>query len=429
MSYVSTQTSSREEFTFEREGSLRLLNPNGSAWNDEVGSMLTEMLTMAGYAKHSTRLHAEFFRTAIASSLGFHPEATKAPQTWKSFMTDDNTPVEVSWAWGNSAVLPKVRYSVEPISTWAAQGVDLINTAANARLLAESLNVSRDMDLYLHGHFQSLLTSQDWTQDNQDLCGPEVPQSQVFAAFDLMENEATVKQYYIPGRRAATEGTSNWEVVKESIRKLPAPAAPLLTSFDCFVDFLESFPAESQPTVEILAIDCLCPTKSRLKIYVRSRETSLRSCLDMLALNGRAPKSAEEDDALRELWHSVFGLDPETYNENDELPEKKARTGGLLFYYELKANGKIPKSKVYLPVRHYAQNDDQVARGVSDFLEKRGKKLTTGSYYDSLKKLCKHRDLSDGLGYHSYVSWACDKGKWNVTAYLNPEIYDRRRVV
>ncbi|UKZ55819.1 hypothetical protein TrVGV298_009643 [Trichoderma virens] len=102
---------------------------------------------------------------------------------------------------------------------------------------------------------------------------------------------------------------------------------------------------------------------------------------------------------------------------------KVHRTGGMLYYFELKANEALPKSKVYLPVRHYAQNDDQIAKGLSNYLEQRGKKLSEGSYYHAVQKLCNHRNLADGLGFHTYISWASDHNQWNVTAYFNPEIY------
>lgn len=38
-----------------------------------------------------------------------------------------------------------------------------------------------------------------------------------------------------------------------------------------------------------------------------------------------------------------------------------------------------------------------------------------------------HRDLANGLGFHTYICWASDKGQWNVTAYFSPEIYRQSR--
>ncbi|RFU32823.1 hypothetical protein B7463_g3510, partial [Scytalidium lignicola] len=347
--------------------------------------MLAEMMAMAGYTRHSSKIHEGFFCTSVAPSLGFHPRGTGAPQLWRSFMTDDHTPVELSWCWSSSKINPSVRYSVEPIGKCAGQTVDPINTAANIRLLGEALPLAPEMDLYLHRHFQHLLLSRN-LPDKKELT-TDIPQSQIFIAFDLLETDIVVKQYYLPSWRALAEGNSNFTIIKDAIRKLLGPADALLTSFDVLVDFIETLPIQLQPAVEIMAIDCLDPLRSRLKIYVRSRETTLQSVIEMLTLGGRAPKTFEEQDSLRELWYSVFGLSSDEHMDNHPLPEKDHRTGGILYYFELKCGATIPKTKVYLPVRHYAQNDDQIARGLSEYLERRGKKLTTGSYYNSVQKL------------------------------------------
>ncbi|KAJ4854539.1 tryptophan dimethylallyltransferase domain-containing protein [Trichoderma breve] len=317
-------------------------------------------------------MHTEFFRKSVSPSLGFHPSATEAPHIWKSFMTDDHTPVELSWCWSAAKDTPKVRYSVEAISRSAAQGTDLVNAAANVRLLGDSLSIAPDMDLYLHRHFRNLLSSRHITQQTDATLQREVPQSQCFIAFDLLEKGMVVKQYYLPGQTAVREGSSNWNIIKHATRKLSGPAVSLLASFDVLVSFIESLPAESRATVEILAIDCLEPIKSRLKVYIRTVDTTFHSVLHMLTLG---------------------------------------------------ANEVLPKSKVYLPVRHYAQNDDQIAKGLSNYLEHRRKKLSTGSYYHAVQKLCNHRNLADGLGFHTYISWASENNQWNVTAYFNPEIY------
>lgn len=407
--------------------------------------MLHDMLNMAGYPDDSIALHTDFFRGSVAPSLGPHPRGTGEPEIWKSFMTDDHTPVEVSWCWSTSLETPTVRYSAEPIGKLAGQSVDPINTAASLRLLGEALPLSPDMDLYLHRHFQQTLMSRNAPEH---VNAKDTPLSQSFIAFDLLKENVVVKQYYLPGWRALREGKSKFALVEEAIRSLPVLANPLLESFDVFVGFLESFSSETRPVVEILAIDCVDPVQSRLKIYVRFHETTLRSVMDMMTLGGLAPKTQEEENSLRELWCSVFGLDEEKDWDNQSLPQKDHHTGGILYYYEFKCGMSVPKTKVYLPVRHYAQNDDQIARGLSQYLDRRDKRLITGSYYEGVQRLwyvyldediftlivstdkiinSKHRSLASGLGFHTYICWASEKNLWNVTAYFNPEIYSPSR--
>ena len=57
----------------------------------------------------------------------------------------------------------------------------------------------------------------------------------------------------------------------------------------------------------------------------------------------------------------MFGLESNSKAPSDPFPKKKRRATGLLYYLELRAGSSRPKSKVYLPVRHYAKNDDQIA--------------------------------------------------------------------
>ncbi|KAJ5372859.1 hypothetical protein N7517_004865 [Penicillium concentricum] len=409
-----------------RENACQPSADDPSLWVDEVGPILTSMLVMAGYSSYSTLIHMKFFQESVARSLGPHPRG-RGPGDWKSFMTDDHTPVELSWCWSTSTAHPAVRYSVEPIGSFAGQEFDPTNTTASLRLLEDASPLATNLDLYLHNHFESLLLLRNEQIERIDNQPSLAPQSQSFLAFDLLETLMVVKQYYLPERRALSKGKQNLEIIKYAIQKLPPPANALTDSIDMFNEFYDSFQEHSQPAVEIMAIDCVDPCQSRLKIYIRSHLTTLESVVDILSLGGRAPKTEDEEESLRELWCSVFGLNANNYHKTQPLREMEHRTGGILYYFELKRGTKAPKSKVYLPVRHYAHSDEQISRGLSDYLARRGKTLATGSYYDGVKSLCNHRDLANGLGFHTYICWASDKGHWNVTAYFNPEIYHQSR--
>lgn len=348
--------------------------------------MLMGMLVMAGYSCYSASVHTKFFHESVARSLGPHPRGRGPLGDWESFMTDDHTPVELSWCWSTLPANPTVRYSVEPIGLFAGQEDDPINAAASLRLLGDTLPLASNLHLYLHHHFENLLLWRDGPveSNNQDSFPP---QSQSFMAFDLLETSIVVKQYYLPGWRALSEGKTNLAIIKCAVQKLPAPVNALMDSMDMFNEFFGSFRECSQPVVEIVAIDCVDPSQSRLKIYVRSHRTTLKSVVDMLSLGGRAPKTQDEEDSLRELWCSVFGLNPDEHHEHQPLSKREHRTGGILYYFKFKRGTKAPKSKVYLPVRHYAQSDEQISRGLSDYLARRSKTLATGSYYDGVKRL------------------------------------------
>lgn len=55
------------------------------------------MMDLAGYAKEAQRRSLLFYFLYIAPSLGRRTSRGGQPTGWKSFMTDDPTPVELSW--------------------------------------------------------------------------------------------------------------------------------------------------------------------------------------------------------------------------------------------------------------------------------------------------------------------------------------------
>lgn len=197
-----------------------------------------------------------------------------------------------------------------------------------------------------------------------------------------------VKYYFMPALKARSLGKPSLEVIQEAIRGLPGAGSSFRASLDAVSDYICSHAALERPVVEILAIDCVNPSESRIKIYIRSQKTNFVSMLDVMTLGGRtAPLPEKARAGLAELWCAVFGLESKSKALSDPLPKKKHRTAGLLYYLELRAGSSCPKSKMYLPVRHYAKNDGQIARGLSKFLENRGKGLAGSSYYDGVTRL------------------------------------------
>ncbi|KXJ85035.1 dimethylallyl transferase [Microdochium bolleyi] len=314
-------------------------------------------------------------------------------------MTDDHTPAELSWSWSGDDRLPAVRYSVEPIGWDAGSDIDPHNVHASAVLLGSTLPYTPSLDLHWYRHFLQCLTlcqKKSLQNGASDGLPPSTckPPSQTFIAFDLEHNgDMVVKYYFLPSLKAASLGTGRLELTEAALSGLrlrePSDSASVLDSFHLLTEYIATFPSGTV-TVEIVAVDCVTPSKSRVKIYVRSRQTTFGSVLDMLTLGGRAaplPESAVS--SLKELWVNLFAT---AGNEAEileaPLPENPHCTAGILYYFELKPGLPLPTSKVYLPVRHYAQDDEQIALGLSRYLEKRGKGLAGGmTYLDGVRKL------------------------------------------
>jgi DMATS type aromatic prenyltransferase len=247
------------------------------------------------------------------------------------------------------------------------------------------------LDLPWYSYFLKALTvsaAVDQGQYRDERAKVDGALSQTFIALDLQEHSMVVKYYFMPTLKARSLRKSNLEVVQEAIRGLPGAGSSFRASLDAVSDYICSHAALERPVVEILAIDCVDPSESRIKIYIRSQKTNFASMLDVMTLGGRTEPLPEKARAgLAELWCAVFDLESNSKALSDPLPKKKYRTAGLLYYLELRAGESRPKPKVYLPVRHYAKNDDQIARGLSKFLENRGKGLAGSSYYDGVTRL------------------------------------------
>ncbi|KAF3799458.1 4-O-dimethylallyl-L-tyrosine synthase [Colletotrichum gloeosporioides] len=195
-----------------------------------------------------------------------------------------------------------------------------------------------------------------------------VSSSQTFSAFDL-ENDGstTVKSYFIPTVKASSLGISNLDLLAQ---RCHAPT--------------------EQPAVEIVAIDCVNAADSRVKVYIRSKNTTFGSMMDVVSLCGRLPFLTDTVmSSLKELWVAVFGsgAEDDAGALSRPLPTIHHRTSRIILP-RAEPDAPLPKPKVYLPDRHYAREDDQVARGSSGFLERRGKSSANGvTYYEGVKSL------------------------------------------
>ncbi|KAK0630901.1 tryptophan dimethylallyltransferase-domain-containing protein [Bombardia bombarda] len=399
-------------------------------WNTGPGNMLSTMLSMAGYPEGSQAIHRAFFANTVAPSLGRHPAGSGIDESeWKSFMTDDNTPLELSWSWPAAQATPVVRYSVEPIGWGAGTASDPLNTHASVELLRQTPPLALGVDLTWYRYFLTTLTVPSISHHELGQHGYETLKdagalSQSFIAFDLQNNSMVAKYYFMPALKARVTGKTTLEAVQEAIFGLPGGAGDSFAApLKAVSDYMHSLPPSDRPVVEIVAIECMDPSKSRIKVYIRSQKTSFADMLDVMTLGGRTePLSDKARAEIAELWCAVFGIGKtdKALSDSSLLQQRKHRTAGLLYYLELKPNMAHPKSKVYLPARHYADNDDRIAHDLSNFLSKRGKGLVGCDYYAGVTRLFRHGKLADGLGFHTYITCTIDGDGPVVTVYLNP---------
>ncbi|KAG5749320.1 hypothetical protein H9Q69_008247 [Fusarium xylarioides] len=335
-------------------------------WNQTVGSTLERFLSSAGYDARSQYRILDQFSNLVAPSLGVSP-ALGEPQ-WKSFMTDNHCPVELSWDFHTGNSKPTVRYSIEPIGREAGTAADLHNEEAAAEFVQQAIRAFPDIDMTLFNHFYQYFNGR-WGTDR-----PEGRRSTMFWAFDLKESVTTNKAYFFTGLIAHAMGKSTLEVVADAITSAPGCRPENISSFASFAKFAHEH-QHLGLEMDMLALDLVPIEKSRLKIYFRDRRTDFRSVKEMISLGGRM--HGEEFDVgmrnLRNLWDVLLG----TSGVPDDIPlrHNNHRTAGILYNVEFRTNSTTPKVKIYIPVRHYATSDSQIIEALGGFLAVQTSKL------------------------------------------------------
>ncbi|KAI9683052.1 MAG: hypothetical protein M1822_006245 [Bathelium mastoideum] len=346
---------------------------NQSFWSDYVGRSLAILLQHAGYHEESQRKHLRFFKDIIAPHLG-------APlSSWKSFMTDDGNPVELSWEWSVDDQEPRVRYSIEPIGPHTGTKLDPFNTAvirdfdqALARALPEA-----DMTWYEHfARFFSCSTTDSISRESQGHA------THRFYAFDLVDDDITAKAYFFPGFKARELRVAILDLISQSISSAPqwfSYGARALAAF-------QAFGAQKQLEYDMVAIDLVKPRESRIKIYYRCRETAFESVVDCLTLSGLVtfPALSQGIQDLRVFWNALFQKGDQS---QIPLPTVNHRTAGILYNVELRPNYTSPVVKMYIPVRHYCNSDQHVVQTLSSFLRSKVSDRSAEAYTKVMQSL------------------------------------------
>ncbi|KAF4633879.1 hypothetical protein G7Y89_g4249 [Cudoniella acicularis] len=341
-----------------------------SFWCRELTPILSRLLLYAGYQPNEIRKQIHFLSFYAAPYLGKRPRRTGHQR--RSFMTDDGTPIEMSWSWteGERDTLPTVRYSIEPLSRGNNNPPDGLNLRGSRKILRFAQSQCKDVNLVWFRRLNSILLRQ---RSDEILPKALLSETQLFFAFDLLGSERILKVYYVLEAKARDKGCSKLDLLVKAVDSLSLDSSTV-SAFNMFLDYMQE--ANTDLEVEMLGFDCLNPSKSRIKIYVRSQRTSFDDVIDCLTFGGKLqePGWDEAQKSLWNLWKSVLSLSPDTLI-SEPLRSVQHRTAGILYYYELKPESSSIKSKLYIPVRHYGVSDGKIATGLSSFLESKNMRL------------------------------------------------------
>ena len=391
--------------------------PSPSLWMDTIGSGLSILMHEAGYDLESQKSGLRFYSQHVVPYLGPCPVDGR-PQRWQSFMTDDFSNLEYSWTWSSP---PKIRYSFEPVGINAGTLGDPFNRAAPLSCAEKLRSTILGSDWRLFDFFAGTLY--DPTRDagpplgrNQNLSSP----SSIFLAIEIGKKETMAKAYLIPIRAEQTQ-MSRLSIVSESMNEAPIR----LPAFKVLDEFIRDQQTTSPLQIIGIAVDCIDPLTSKVKIYLRSQETSFAKICSILSLNGRIKTWTDETKReLWALWTLVLSL-PFTYSVHCPLDSGRLQheTLGILYNFDIQSNKCDPSSKLYIPVKHYGLSDRAIAEGLLTFLRQRGRSERAGNFLKAIESLSQYRLLEDGRGMQTYISCAVQNGRLDLTSYISPEIH------
>ncbi|KAI9701317.1 MAG: hypothetical protein M1820_006539 [Bogoriella megaspora] len=404
------------------------LSPDARFWWDITGDILQKLASYSGYREPSTRNALEFYYRYIVESLGPKPSLHADVPSWRSFMTDDFSPVEFSWHWGLSDVTPekRIRFSIEAIGKAAGSTIDSWNTSVSMNLVERLEQRFPSMKLDLFRRLAQDFIAETVPRDSMPICPANASPSTLFLGFELSNMDPTMKAYFLPTAKALQTGQSTVEIITKSMVTLAEDLG--WASLSSLVPDLQEYGQSLGLQPFMIAIDCVELSRARMKIYVRSQDTSFVGVKRVMTMFDQPTTVAKGLRDLKLLWQLVFDQD-QGFDETERLPHKLHETSGILYYLEVRPKSMKKTVKVYLPVKHYAPDDFAVVEGLCQFFDKTNspQRYITPSFAQALNEICQYRRLHDGRGLQTYLSCIIKDNALDLCSYLSPEIYHLNR--
>ena len=415
-----------------REGTP--INDDFTFWWQATGPPLAKLLHEAKYDPESQQSHLRFYSKHLAYRLGPRPSQHKQPKSWRSFVTDDFSPLEYSWSWNKGrSDAPKVRFTIELIGPAAGSESDPFNASAALDTARDIASNYPNVDLTWFHHFLSAFVDPHLPPSKSESSHAIASPSSAFLAFDLNHNGGIAMKAYLIPVKAEQVHVSRLELVSDAIHNLPNdfPSLSILESF------LSAHPLGLSTYIVGLGVDCVHPSKARLRLYIRSPHTSLEKVSGVLTLNGVLSTLRSETAMMkfRKLWGLVLSLPPD-FPADAELSNADHETGGVLYSFDVKPDNLLPEVKVYISAKHYAENDGKAFQGVKSFLEEEGKAQWVEGFGRALQSVESRPWRGDGddwdsneewkerRGMQAYVGIGFEGDDLALTTYVAPGIYD-----
>lgn len=339
-------------------------------WWQRTGPLLASLMSFAGYTDQSQCQYLMFFYTTVVPFLGPYP------QTFPSAMTHNEIPLELSINFqqlGGSQ--PVVRVAVEPLTSISGTKADPYNLSPINDFLHRLKRLNPDgYDSRVFDHFYPKHTlSKSESQELQAKSESIRELSQVAFGFDLKPGNISVKGYTFPDLKSYCAADKNtYSLVLDSIQEYLGEEDRFNT-IDMIKSYIESTDAKATFGF-VYSNDCITPSKSRHKMYGRTKDMSWNKVEEIWTLGGRVdtPDSNNGLPYLKELWEILeIGDGPHPLGLH------------LVWNYETKAGLKVPATKIYFPV--YGLNDHKNIIAIAHYLERIGLKVHGDNYVKSVE--------------------------------------------
>ncbi|KAJ7235109.1 tryptophan dimethylallyltransferase-domain-containing protein [Mycena haematopus] len=319
-----------------------------------------------------------------------HPPAELCGRS-SSYMADDSTPIEFSWAVGADGT-QTVRFTMEPLSP-----VDGTLTAESTWVFAlQSLAPFARSDGF----------DLTWSK----ICLQTLVQKSTekkFTGCDL------TRTYFLPHIRSKCTGISPSGLVATCMLNLG-----LGTTWAPVHEFIRTLSPDLEARPEIVSVNS--------KVYLRTNTSSLAKISEIMTLGHTLidPVVVDTIHALGRLWRLLFPNIGDTTN----IPSRNNLhyASGFVIYFKMSLESPLPLPKVYIPI---------VADTISSYFINSAEESATVENIKSLlpqsshEHLSTHRSLDKCTGIYTYVGCAARKSGPQLSLYLSPETFAPERKV
>lgn len=399
---------------------------SGLQWSRILAPYLQGVLTYHGdYTSSQVQQHVQFFVHHVAPWLGLGPEhdaaSTNAPiglylPRYKSSMTNDYTPFELSCCWRNhdQRGKPIVRYVVDIApafpgsyrSTSFENGLKAIETLRAIALDINGIDVFPD--LWTHITSTIMHYELDLHQSSCPICSP----STTFVGFDLVGSHTKVKFYWLlPSCQTTSKVLAMLDHVFHSSSAINTVfASPaFVDAWRMVRDYIASYPDTLRP--RMLSVDATRHPFPRVKFYTRcvlSASTDFDAFESHLSLGGKVTLPEHFVSTCRDLWRSLIA------SPRGADSDKPAY---CLLFYEIgaaTANEAIGlSSKLYIMCGEIPRRDSFIARQLLDHCR----------ILDGAPLLQAFADHADPTAFVAEIGLAPRKDNTEVAVYLNPSCF------